>query len=125
MNIFPERRTAGGTTTALPFESNAHGSEWRGVRFLVRIITKMCEAITSRMPVGYEDETGFHYGVAEPQPVLIRTGCIPNRSSHESFLMRGGDKADVGFDSGGQSFFNRGVFHPGLTGDCRPNHFFP
>ena len=125
MNIFHERRTASGTTTALPFESNALEIEWRGVRFLVRIITKMCEAITSRVPVGHENETGFHFGVAEPQPVLIRTGCIPNRSPRESFLMRGGDKANVGFDSGGQSFFNRDVFYPGLTGGCRPNHIFP
>ena len=84
-------------TTALPCESNAIEIEWRGARFLVRIITKVWEAITSRMPVGYEDETGFHYGVAEAQLCLIRTGRIPNRSPRESFLMRGGDNADVGF----------------------------
>jgi hypothetical protein len=97
MNIFHERRTAGGTTTALPCESNPIELARRGARFLVRIITKVCEAITSRMPGGYEDETGFHYGVAEAQPILIRTGRIPNRSPRESFLMRGGDNADVGF----------------------------
>jgi hypothetical protein len=44
-----------------------------------------------------EDETGFHYGVAAAQPVLIRSGRIPNRSPRESILMRGGDSADVGF----------------------------
>ena len=66
MNIFHKRRTASGTTMALPFESNALENEWRGVGFLVRITTKMCEAITSRVPVGYENETGFHSGVAEP-----------------------------------------------------------
>jgi hypothetical protein len=97
MNIFHERRTASGTTTVLPCESNPIELERRGARFLVRIITKVCEAITSRMPVGYEDETGFHYGVAEAQSILIRTGRIPNRSPRESFLMRGGDNADVGF----------------------------
>ncbi len=97
INIFHERRTVSGTTTALPFESNALEIEWRGVGFLVRIITKMCEAITSGVPVGYEDETGFHYGVAEAQPFLIRTGRIPNRSPRESFLMRSADNADVGF----------------------------
>jgi len=97
MNIFHERRTAGGTTTALPCESNPIELARRGARFLVRIITKVCEAITSRMPVGYEDETGFHYGVAEAQPILIQSGHIPNRSPSESFLMRGGDNADVGF----------------------------
>jgi hypothetical protein len=97
MNIFHKRRTASGTTKALPCESNAIELEWREVRFPVRIITKVCEAIASRMPVGYEDETGFHYGVAEAQPILIQSGHIPNRSPSESFLMRGGDNADVGF----------------------------
>jgi hypothetical protein len=74
MDIFHERRTGSGTTMALPFESNALKIEWLGVRLLARIITKMCEAITSRVRVGFEDETGFHYEVAEAQPVLIRTG---------------------------------------------------
>ena len=97
MNIFHERKTASGTTTALPFESNAIEIEWREVRFPVRIITKVCKDITFRVPVGYEDETGFHYGVAEAQPFFIRTGRIPNRSPRESFWMRGGDNADVGF----------------------------
>ena len=32
-------------------------------RFPVRIIAKLRAAIASRVPVGYEDETGFHYGV--------------------------------------------------------------
>jgi hypothetical protein len=97
MNIFYEHRTARGTTTALPLESNAIEIEWRGVRFLVRIITKMCETIISRVPVGYEDETGFHYGLAEARLIPLRTGRIPNRSPRESVLMRGGDNADVGF----------------------------
>ena len=74
MNIFQKRSTVSGTTTALPFESNAIEIKWRGVRFLVRIITKMCEAIISRVPVGYEDETGFHYGLAEARLIPIRTG---------------------------------------------------
>jgi hypothetical protein len=29
----------------------------------VRIIAKWHAAIASRVPIGYEDETGFHYGV--------------------------------------------------------------
>ncbi|MGD0744061.1 MAG: hypothetical protein ABSA45_02805 [Verrucomicrobiota bacterium] len=28
----------------------------------VRIVTKMCGAMESQVPVGYEDEGGFHYG---------------------------------------------------------------
>jgi hypothetical protein len=33
------------------------------VRFPVRIIAKLRAAIESRVPVGYEDETGFHYSM--------------------------------------------------------------
>jgi hypothetical protein len=73
MNIIHERRTARGTTTARPFESNAIELEKRGAGFLVRLITKVCETITSRMPVGYEDEAGFHFGVAEARLIPIRT----------------------------------------------------
>ena len=61
-------------TTALPFESNAIEIEWRGVGFLVRLITKVCNAITSTVLVGYEDETGFHYGLVEARLIPIRTG---------------------------------------------------
>jgi hypothetical protein len=35
---------------------------WHEVRFPVRIIAKVRAAIEARVPVGYEDETGFHYG---------------------------------------------------------------
>jgi hypothetical protein len=34
---------------------------WHEVRFPVRIIAKLRAAIEARAPVGYEDETGFHY----------------------------------------------------------------
>ena len=44
-----------------------------------------------------EDETGFHYKVAETHPFLIRTDRFRMRPPRESFLMRGGDHADVGF----------------------------
>jgi hypothetical protein len=84
MNIIHELRTAGGTTAALPCECNPIELERRGAGFLVRIITNVCEAITTRMPVGYEDETGFHYGVAEARLIPIRTGRIPNRSPRET-----------------------------------------
>jgi hypothetical protein len=90
MNIITERGTATRTTTALPSKSNGLEIEWRATGFLVRIITKISETITSRMPVGYEDETGFHYGVAEARLIPIRTGRIPNRSPRESSSMRGG-----------------------------------
>jgi hypothetical protein len=30
--------------------------------FPVRTIAKVCAAIASRVPVAFEDETGFHYG---------------------------------------------------------------
>jgi len=116
MNTFHKSRTASGTTTALPCESNAIELERRGARFLVRIITKVWEAITSRMPVGYEDETGFHYGVAEARPFLIQTGRIPNRSPRETCLKERRVAMRVpNFDSGGQSLLKRDVssLHPG------------
>ena len=125
MDIFHERRTVNGTTTAPPFEGNAPGIEWRGVRFLVRIITKMCEAITFRMPVGCEDETGFHYGVAEARPLLIQTGRIPNRSPCETcFKARQVAMRVPNFDSGGQSSLQRDASSPQPDG-CRPNHTLP
>jgi hypothetical protein len=36
---------------------------WHEVRFPVRIIAKLRAAIEARVPVGYEDETGFHYSM--------------------------------------------------------------
>ncbi|MGA3266120.1 MAG: hypothetical protein ABSE16_04780 [Verrucomicrobiota bacterium] len=37
--------------------------KWREARFPVRIVARLIDAIESRIPVGYEDQTGFHYGV--------------------------------------------------------------
>ena len=36
---------------------------WHGVRFPVCIVAKLRAAIETRVPVGYEDETGFHYSL--------------------------------------------------------------
>ncbi|MGB7746579.1 MAG: hypothetical protein WBN75_04750 [Verrucomicrobiia bacterium] len=36
---------------------------WQEVSFPVRIIAQLRAAIADRVPVGYEDETGFHYGM--------------------------------------------------------------
>jgi hypothetical protein len=74
MDIYHKQITGNETTNALPCESNHIELEWREVRFLVRIIKKVCQAIASLMPVGYEDETGFHYGLAEARLIPIRTG---------------------------------------------------
>jgi hypothetical protein len=41
--------------------SNPLRIAWHEVRFPVRIIAKLRAAIEARAPVGYEDETGFHY----------------------------------------------------------------
>jgi len=38
---------------------------WHEVRFPVRIIKKMYAALETRVPVGYEDETGFHYSLKD------------------------------------------------------------
>jgi hypothetical protein len=53
--------------------------ERRPAGFLARLIAKVRQAIDSRAPVGYEDETGFHHGVAEVPPAIIRTSRIQNR----------------------------------------------
>jgi len=47
----------------LPPVRNTVQTAWRKAGFPVRIIAKWRMAIASYMPVGYEDETGFHYGV--------------------------------------------------------------
>ena len=36
---------------------------WHEVSFPVRIMQKLRAAIEARAPVGYEDETGFHYSM--------------------------------------------------------------
>jgi len=50
-------------TMPWPAPSNAIRTAWPAAAFRVRITAKICAAIASRVPVGYEDETGFHYGV--------------------------------------------------------------
>jgi hypothetical protein len=67
--------------------------------FPVRIIAKLCAAIASRVPVGFEDEIGFHYGRND------------------------GDCLILIFDSGGQSPFSAGFLTPYLHGGWRPNPF--
>ena len=44
---------------------NVVSMAWHVAGFPVRIIAKWCAAIASRVPVGYEDETEFHYGEKE------------------------------------------------------------
>jgi hypothetical protein len=39
---------------------------WQEVGFPVRVIMKLRAAFAARVPVGYEDETGFHYGLRAP-----------------------------------------------------------
>ena len=36
---------------------------WHEVRFPIRFIAKLRAVIEARVPVGYEDETGFHYSM--------------------------------------------------------------
>jgi hypothetical protein len=49
-------------TPSSPSASNLRIA-WYKVRFPVRIIAKLRAAIEARVPVGYEDETGFHYSL--------------------------------------------------------------
>jgi hypothetical protein len=50
-------------TMPLPSARKAVPTAGPNAGFPVRIIAKWRAAIASRVPVGYEDETGFHYGV--------------------------------------------------------------
>ena len=52
--------------TSLSFGRSPVQIEWCEVRFPVQIMAKLCGAIEFRVPTGYEDETGFHYGLKEP-----------------------------------------------------------
>ncbi len=61
-------------------------TEWHPARFLVRIVAKICTTIISRVPVGYEDETGFHHGVAEATLPIVRTSRSLNRSPGKTCL---------------------------------------
>jgi hypothetical protein len=45
-----------------PSASN-HRMAWYAVRFPAWVIAKLYAAIEARVPVGYEDETGFHYSL--------------------------------------------------------------
>jgi hypothetical protein len=61
---------AGNQLTKQNVEQTPHSSSvsnlriaWHEVRFPVRIIAKLRAAIEARAPVGYEDETGFHYSL--------------------------------------------------------------
>ena len=51
--------------SVMPFSLGPSAVEvkWQEARFPVRIVARLIDAIESRIPVGYEDETGFHYGV--------------------------------------------------------------
>ena len=53
---------------------------------------KLRAAIEDRVPVGYEDETGFHYGMKASDWVLFDL-----RFAAQKRLMRGGDNMSFGF----------------------------
>jgi len=50
-------------TTPVPSDGNHKWMARRGGGFPIRNIMKLCSAVESRVPLGYEDEGGFHYGV--------------------------------------------------------------
>jgi len=49
-------------TMHLPLNRNATRIAWHEVGSPVRIIAILRATIEARVPVGYEDEAGFHYG---------------------------------------------------------------
>ena len=71
------------------------------------IIDLLSAIVTARAPVGFEDETGFHYGVE-------MTGwsfTIYSRRKSD-FCCTAKLKSILDFDSGGQSFFQRDSSSP-------------
>jgi hypothetical protein len=50
-------------TTPLPLACNDNQIAWHEVGSPARIIALLRTSIKSHVPVGYEDESGFHYGV--------------------------------------------------------------
>jgi len=49
-------------TKPLPSDGEIMRNARRNAALPVRIVAKLCGAIESQVPVGYEDEGGFHYG---------------------------------------------------------------
>jgi hypothetical protein len=56
--------TAGYVEQTLPLSSDGNITQTVGHRvgFPVWIVAKLCGVMESRVPVGYEDKGGFHYG---------------------------------------------------------------
>jgi hypothetical protein len=49
-------------TTPLPLDCNGAWIGWNRLGPSIRIIALVRAALEARAPVGYEDESGFHYG---------------------------------------------------------------
>jgi len=52
----------GGKAVALPLGRNDRRIAWHEVGSPVRIVAVLRATMKAQVPVGYEDETGFHYG---------------------------------------------------------------
>ncbi len=84
-------------------EIDASKLEWRPTGFLFRILAKVWEAIISRVPVGYEDGTGFHHGVAAVLPPVVRASRLRNRRAGKTcFQARWKTMRVLNLDSGGR-----------------------
>jgi hypothetical protein len=51
-----------GKVVSLPLGRNNSGIAWHEVGSPVRIVALLRATMKAQVPVGYEDETGFHYG---------------------------------------------------------------
>ena len=79
-------------TTPLPLACNDNQIAWHEVGSPARIIALLRASIKSHVPVGYEDESGFHYGVD-----VMNCFFQFKAGAANGFLMRGGDPAGFGF----------------------------
>ena len=73
-------------TAQSTINNGAPGLERRPAGLLGRLAAKIWAAITSRVLVGYEDETGFHYGAAQVSTPVVRARCIRNRATGKPCL---------------------------------------
>ena len=75
----------------------------RPAGFWARIVAKIYALIIFRVPVGYQDEQGFHHGVAETSFCALRSSPVQRRSLFKPCLKgRGQTMRASNFNSGGQ-----------------------
>ena len=83
--------------------ADAAQNERRPAGLLLRIAARIFAAIAVRVPVGFEDETGFHYGAAAaPSPGAGASRALDRPADNTRLQARWRAVPARNFDSGGQ-----------------------